>query len=121
MGGQAVEPQGLAVDVQMAGRAVDIERLQVGVAAQDVPGHRGPVVVDPEVGAGERVEPASQVRLPAADQEVEVVGAVAAGRRRGELLLRRGRTGDQRRRQGEGLEPVECLVVHGFASVVRGG
>ncbi len=79
VGGGVVHAERLPLDVEFFVGAGDVELLEVGVAVEELVVVRDAVVLDPGVGVIEAIGKAADVGLPVADEEVEVVGAVALG------------------------------------------
>src|SRR5919106_3041573 len=73
----AVKPQGQAVDPGAGRRAVDPELVDVRATVPQRLGARGALVLDPVGRAAQRLREPAELHLPAAEDEVEVVLAVA--------------------------------------------
>lgn len=79
VGGGVVHAERLPLDVEFLVCAGDVELLEVGVGVEEFVVVGYAVVLHPGGGVIEAVGEAADVDLPVADEEVEVVGAVALG------------------------------------------
>jgi hypothetical protein len=83
VGGGVVHAERLRLDVEFLVSAGDVELLEVGVAVEEFVVVGDAVVDDPGVGVVEAIGEAADVDFPVANEEVEVMGAVALGELRG--------------------------------------